>query len=155
LSALAVIVAALLALPVLSVGSNVLRGGTSSTWAHLVSTVLPDYIVTTLWLCAGVALLTALLGVGTAWLVTHFDFPLRRSFDWMLVLPLAMPAYVMAYAYTDLLQFVGPVQSGLRELMGWVLIALQNAFYQLLHAVGVSRSHRRTDRAGTARPCGC
>jgi iron(III) transport system permease protein len=119
LSALAVTVAALLALPVLSVGSNVLRGGTSGTWAHLLSTVLPDYIVTTLWLCAGVALLTAVLGVGTAWLVTHFDFPLRRTFDWMLVLPLAMPAYVMAYTYTDLLQFVGPVQSTLRELTGW------------------------------------
>jgi iron(III) transport system permease protein len=119
LSALAVTVAALLALPVLSVGSNVLRGGTSGTWAHLLSTVLPDYIVTTLWLCAGVALLTTLLGVGTAWLVTHFDFPLRRTFDWMLVLPLAMPAYVMAYTYTDLLQFVGPVQTALRELMGW------------------------------------
>ena len=122
LSALAVIavtVAVLLALPVLSVGSNVLRGGTSGIWAHLWSTVLPGYIVTTLWLCAGVAVLTTVLGVGTAWLVTHFDFPLRRTFDWMLVLPLAMPAYVMAYAYTDLLQFAGPVQSALRELMGW------------------------------------
>ena len=119
LSALAVLLAALLALPVLSVASNVLRGGTSGTWAHLLSTVLPDYIATTLWLCAGVALLTALLGVGSAWLVTHFDFPLRRTFDWMLVLPLAMPAYVMAYTYTDLLQFAGPLQSGLRELMGW------------------------------------
>jgi iron(III) transport system permease protein len=81
--------------------------------------VLPDYIATTLWLCAGVALLTALLGVGTAWLVTHFEFPLRGWFDWMLVLPLAMPAYVMAYTYTDLLQFVGPVQSALRDLTGW------------------------------------
>lgn len=116
---MAVLVAALLALPVLSVGSNVLRGGTSNTWSHLLSTVLPEYIVTTLWLCAGVALLSAILGVGCAWLVTHFDFPLRRSFDWLLVLPLAMPAYVMAYAYTDLLQFAGPMQSGLRDLTGW------------------------------------
>ena len=119
LSFCAIAVGALMALPVLSVLSNVARGGTSGTWAHLLATVLPGYIQTTLWLCAGVALLTTLLGVGTAWLVTHFDFPLRRVFDWMLLLPLAMPAYVMAYAYTDLLQFVGPVQSGLRELMGW------------------------------------
>ena len=100
-------------------GSNVFSGGTSGTWAHLVSTLLPEYIVTTLWLCAGVALMTATLGVGSAWLVTHFEFPLRRSFDWLLVLPLAMPAYVMAYTYTDLLQFVGPVQTWLRETMHW------------------------------------
>ena len=119
LSFCAIAVGALMALPVLSVLSNVLQGGTSGTWAHLLATVLPDYIQTTLWLCAGVALLTTLMGVGTAWLVTHFEFPLRRVFDWMLLLPLAMPAYVMAYTYTDLLQFVGPVQSGLRELMGW------------------------------------
>ena len=126
LAMLAVVVAALMALPVLSVSSSVFQrgsagtaAGTTGTWAHLLSTVLPDYITTTLWLCAGVALLTAWLGVGTAWLVTHFDFPLRRSFDWLLVLPLAMPAYVMAYAYTDLLQFAGPLQSKLRELTGW------------------------------------
>ena len=122
LSVLALVVAALLGLPVLSVGSNVLLGdpsGSSGTWAHLLSTVLPDYIVTTLWLCAGVALLSTVLGVGNAWLVTHFDFPLRRSFDWLLVLPLAMPAYVMAYTYTDLLQFVGPIQTALREWTGW------------------------------------
>jgi iron(III) transport system permease protein len=60
-----------------------------------------------------------MLGVGAAWIVTHFDFALRRSFEWALVLPLAMPAYVMAYTYTDLLQFTGPVQGWLRETMGW------------------------------------
>ncbi len=116
---LAVVIAAAVALPVVSVGSNVFSGGTAGTWSHMASTVLPDYVRTTLWLCAGVGTLTVVLGVGTAWLVTHFEFPLRRSFDWLLVLPLAMPAYVMAYTYTDLLQFVGPVQTWLRETMNW------------------------------------
>ena len=119
LSWLALAIAAAFAWPLASVGSNVFSGGTSGTWAHLVSTLLPEYIVTTLRLCAGVALMTVTLGVGSAWLVTHFEFPLRRSFDWLLVLPLAMPAYVMAYTYTDLLQFVGPLQTWLRETMHW------------------------------------
>ena len=117
---LAVVIAAAVAMPVVSVGSNIFSGGTAGTWSHMASTVLPDYIRTTLWLCAGVGLLSAVLGVGTAWLVTHFEFPLRRSFDWLLVLPLAMPAYVMAYTYTDLLQFVGPVQSWLRGTLHWM-----------------------------------
>lgn len=115
----AAVVALFVALPILSVATNVFSTGTGDTWAHLVSTVLPEYITTTLWLSFGVGSLAALVGVGTAWLVTHFDFPLRRSFEWALVLPLAMPAYVMAYAYTDLLQFAGPLQSWLRATMGW------------------------------------
>ena len=119
LALLAALAAMLLAAPIVSVGSNIFSGGTADTWAHLASTVLPDYIATTVWLCLGVGLCAALLGVGAAWLVTHFDFPMRRTFEWALLLPLAMPAYVAAYAYTDLLQFSGPVQSALRASMGW------------------------------------
>lgn len=119
LGPLALLAAALIAAPIVSVGSNVFSGGTGGTWAHLAATVLPDYVVTTLWLCLGVGIGTMLLGVGAAWLVTHFDFPLRPTFEWALVLPLAMPAYVMAYAYTDLLQFTGPVQGWLRATFGW------------------------------------
>jgi len=115
----ALVVALFVALPIVSVGTNVFSQGTGGTWAHLASTVLPDYITTTLWLCIGVGTSAAVIGVGTAWLVTHFDFPLRRTFEWALVLPLAMPAYVMAYAYTDVLQFAGPVQGWLRTTMGW------------------------------------
>ena len=94
-------------------------GGSGNTWAHLAATVLPDYIVTTLWLCAGVGGGVSLLGVGSAWLVTRHEFAGRAAFEWALVLPLAMPAYVMAYTYTDLLQYVGPVQTALREAFGW------------------------------------
>ena len=112
-------VAALISLPVASVLSNVFSGGTGATWQHLASTVLPDYLVNTLGLCLGVGLGVIVVGVATAWLTAMHDFPGRRIFEWALVLPLAVPAYVLAYVYTDFLQFVGPVQSGLREAFGW------------------------------------
>ncbi len=113
------LVAALAALPVASVGLNLFVGGTSATWAHLSATVLPEYIANSVWLCAGVGLGVALVGVTTAWLTAMHDFPGRRVFEWALVLPLAVPAYVMAYVYTDFLQFVGPVQTFLRDAFGW------------------------------------
>ena len=115
----ALLAAVLIAAPLLSVATHVFSGGTSGTWSHLAATVLPDYVATTLWLCAGVGIGVAALGVGAAWLVTRHEFPLRAQFEWALVLPLAMPAYVMAYTYTDLLQYVGPVQTALREAFGW------------------------------------
>jgi iron(III) transport system permease protein len=115
----ALLAAAMVVVPLLSVGSNVLVGGTAGTWSHLAQTVLPDYIRSTLGLCLGVGAGVTALGVGSAWLVTRHEFPGRASFEWLLVLPLAMPAYVIAYAYTDLLQFVGPVQSWLRATFGW------------------------------------
>ncbi|MBS3916509.1 MAG: iron ABC transporter permease [Sulfuritalea sp.] len=115
----ALTIAVLAAAPIASVWANLFAGGTGDTWAHLAATVLPEYIANTLWLCIGVGGGVILVGVSTAWLVTMHDFPGRRIFEWALVLPLAVPAYVMAYTYTDLLQFVGPVQSGLRERFGW------------------------------------
>ncbi len=115
---LALVLAALVAMPVLSVLANLLAGGTSDTWSHLAATVLPEYIGNTLWLLVGVGTGVTLVGVATAWLTTMHEFPGRRQFEWALVLPMAMPAYVLAYVYTDLLQFVGPVQSFLRESFG-------------------------------------
>lgn len=112
-------VAVAVAVPVVSVAASLFSGGTAGTWAHLAATLLPEYVVTSLLLCLGVGMGVALLGVGAAWLVTHLDFAGRRHFEWLLVLPLAMPAYVMAYTYTDLLQFAGPVQRALREAFGW------------------------------------
>lgn len=81
--------------------------------------VLPDYALTSLVLCVSVGLGVALVGVATAGAVTLFDFRGRRVAEWALLLPLAMPAYVVAYAYTDFLQFSGPLQTGLREAFGW------------------------------------
>jgi iron(III) transport system permease protein len=120
LVAAAVAVAALVTAPLLAVGAAVFTGGTLDTWRHLASTVLPEYVVSTLWLCGGVAAGAAVVGVSTAWLVTAHEFPGRRVFEWALVLPLAVPTYVMAYAYTDLLQFSGPVQTALRSALGLV-----------------------------------
>ena len=119
LRASALLTAALVLVPLVSVGLSVFAGGTAGTWAHLASTVLPDYLVTTLWLCVGVGTGVAALGVGSAWLVTRHEFALRRHFEWALVLPLAMPAYVAAYTYTDFLQYVGPVQTALRQAFDW------------------------------------
>jgi iron(III) transport system permease protein len=78
--------------------------------------VLPEYVASTFWLCLWVGLGTSRgAPVSTAWATVMWDFPGVACLDWALVLPLATPAYVMAYTYTDLLQFVGPVQTGLRE----------------------------------------
>jgi iron(III) transport system permease protein len=119
LVAFSTLIGVLVALPVLSVGANLFVGTTGATWGHLASTVLPEYVINSLLLSLGVGLGVALVGVATAWLTAMTDFPGRRFFDWALLLPLAMPAYVMAYVYTDLLQFVGPVQTLLRETFGW------------------------------------
>lgn len=118
LTVFAVGLAILLALPVLVVLLNLFAPATD-TWRHLVATVLADYIVNSLLLMLGVAFGVIVGGVTTAWITTMCRFPGRRLFEWALLLPMAVPAYVMAYAYTDLLQFAGPVQTGLRELMGW------------------------------------
>jgi iron(III) transport system permease protein len=118
LSVIAVLVAALIALPVLVVLQNVFVPS-HGTWRHLVQTVLGDYVANSLLLMGGVAAGVVFGGVLTAWITTMCRFPGRRVFEWALLLPMAMPAYVMAYAYTDLLQFAGPVQSALREWMDW------------------------------------
>lgn len=110
--------AALVAAPVIVVVLHLFVSG-GSVWAHLVQTVLPRYVTNSLLLMVGVGSGVLVIGVGTAWLVTMLRFPGARIFEWALLLPLAMPAYVIAYTYTGLLDFAGPVQSGLRALMGW------------------------------------
>src|SRR5262245_15601929 len=96
-----------------------LFGGATDTWAHLLETALPRYVLNTALLLALVACGVVSIGVVSAWLVTAYRFPGRDLVEWALLLPLAMPAYVMAYAYTDWLQFTGAVQTTLRELTGW------------------------------------
>ena len=114
----ALVIAALLALPVLFVVSSVFRGG-GETWAHLLATGLPRYVANTALMLVAVAWGVVSMGVLSAWLVTVYRFPGRDTLQWALMLPFAMPAYVMAYVYTDWLQFTGPVQSTLRSLTGW------------------------------------
>ena len=114
----AVAAAVLLTFPLFAVLANVLQAGGGS-FAHLAATVLPRYVGNTALLLLGVSWGVISIGVLSAWLVTAYQFPGRRVLEWALMLPLAMPAYVMAYAYTDWLQFTGPVQTLLRELIGW------------------------------------
>ncbi|WP_092003700.1 iron ABC transporter permease [Polaromonas sp. OV174] len=110
----------LLTLPVLAVALSWLQfnGEARAILLEMLQTVLPDYTWTSLWLCLLVGAGVAAVGMATASAVTLFEFPGRRVFEWALLLPLAMPAYVMAYAYTDFLQYGGPLQSWLRASFG-------------------------------------
>jgi iron(III) transport system permease protein len=119
LSWLAVLFAGAAALPVLAIVARGLGPGGGATWAHLASTVLPAMVANTLVLVAIVGCGVAIGGTLAGWLVARHRFPGSRFFEWALLLPLAMPSYVMAYAYTDFLQYAGPLQSALRALFGW------------------------------------
>ncbi|MDN7999032.1 iron ABC transporter permease [Burkholderia multivorans] len=88
-------------------------------WRHLAAFVLPQALVNTLLLLAGVGAIVSIVGTGCAWLVTAYDFPGRRTLTWALLLPLAVPTYIVAFAYLDLLHPIGPVQSAVRWLLGF------------------------------------
>ena len=107
-----------LALPVLVVlGFVFVPAG--EVWRHLAETVLADYVVNSLLLMLGVAVGTLFIGVSAAWLTTMCQFPGRAVFEWALLLPMAIPAYIIAYTYTGMLDFAGPLQSSLRAWFGW------------------------------------
>ncbi|WP_424991159.1 ABC transporter permease [Fluviibacterium sp. S390] len=114
----ALVVAAVVAAPLIAVGWLALTPG-NGIWMHLWSTTLPRYLSNTLFLMITVGLTTAVTGTVTAWLITMYRFPGARWLEWLLLLPLAIPAYIGAYALTDLLEYAGPVQTGLRSLFGW------------------------------------
>ena len=115
-----VALALLLALPVLTVLFSWAQWNHASAQilTEMANTVLPDYAGTSLLLCLLVSIGVVSMGTVSATAVTLFDFPMRRTLEWALLLPLAMPAYVVAYAYTDYLQFSGPLQTGIREIFG-------------------------------------
>jgi iron(III) transport system permease protein len=113
LAATGLVVAPLVSLMVLALK------GDDEIWPHLIAYVLPVATFNTVLLLAGVALVAAVAGVGTAWLVTAYQFPGRSAFVWLLPLPLAFPTYIVAYVYVDILDAIGPVQSALRALFGW------------------------------------
>jgi iron(III) transport system permease protein len=113
----AMLVAALVALPVLTVALHLFLPD-EGAWRHIARVLLPEYIGNTLLLVSGTAFGVLALGLSTAWLVAVCRFPGRRILEWALVLPLAFPAYVIAYTYTDLLQVSGPVQTFIRDATG-------------------------------------
>ena len=116
LSVFLCLLAGVLLLPILAVLASTLQWNSESAQIlrEMSSTVLPDYALTTLLLCVAVAVGVAVVGMATAAAVTLFDFAGRKTFEWALLLPIAMPAYVVAYAYTDFLQFSGPLQTAIR-----------------------------------------
>ena len=111
-------VALVVALPVLTVFGFLLQPATD-VWRHLAATSLPDYVANSLLLMLGVGAGTLLFGVSTAWVSATCEFPGRRVFEWALLLPMAIPAYIIAYTYTGLLDFAGPLQTTLRGVFGW------------------------------------
>lgn len=111
-------IALLLGLPVIALLFSAFSAE-GELFRHLADTVLFDYLGNTLGLVVGVVLLSLLFGVPTAWLVAMCQVPGRRALQWALMLPMAMPSYIVAYVYTDLLDYSGPLQAGLRALFGW------------------------------------
>jgi len=114
----AAITTAIVVLPILSVLYLALFPD-DNIWPHLIDTTLPRYLWTTLLLMLGVSAITMIIGLSTAWAVTMCEFPGRRFFEWAMLLPFAVPAYVIAYVYTSLLDYAGPVQTAMREWFGW------------------------------------
>lgn len=111
-------VAALVMAPLASLVRIALQGD-AEIWAHLAAYVLPYALTNTLLLLAGVAAITAIVGVGTAWVVTAYQFPGRGVFSWLLPLPLAIPTYIVAYVYVDIFDSLGPLHELLRSIFGW------------------------------------
>ena len=116
--AVLVLVCAVMLAPLLAIAVTA-TGDTANLMPHLLQTVLARYVGNTLLLMTGVGVLAVLFGVSSAWVVSRYHFFGRRVFDWLLVLPAAMPAYIIAYSYTDFLEYAGPVQSVLRAMFGW------------------------------------
>jgi iron(III) transport system permease protein len=114
----AIFIALLVFLPILSIFWLALNPS-DNAWPHLLNTALPRYVSNTLLLCLSVGGLAAAVGTGSAWLVTMYRFKGVRWLEWLLLTPLAIPAYVGAYALVDFLEYAGPVQTGLRAIFGW------------------------------------
>lgn len=115
---LALAIAAIVAVPILAVLAALFTSDVA-LWQRLWATTLPRYIFNSVALMGLTGLLACLIGVSTAWCVSMLEFPGRRILSWLLILPLAAPAYIVAYVYVDLLDFFGPVQSAMRAVFGW------------------------------------
>ena len=112
------LVAFLCAVPILTVFSSVFQPA-SDVWHHLTETVLSDYVLNSLQLIIGVSFGTLTMGITTAWITSVYKFPGRKIFQWLLLLPMALPAYIIAYTYTGMMDFSGPIQTTLRDWFGW------------------------------------
>ncbi len=113
-----VVLSLIAAAPLLAIAIMALHSS-GDIWPHLIENVLPSAVQRTLILMAGVAAIALVTGTGTAWLVTMYRFPGRSLFQWLLLLPLAMPTYIIAFCYIELFDYSGEVQTALRQIFGW------------------------------------
>lgn len=113
-------------------------GSDTELFEHLWATVLSDYIVNTVQLVALVLVFSSIFALPAAWLIAMCDFPGRQYFQWLLMLPLAMPAYVVAYIYTDLFDFSGPIQRALRALFQSDVAIGQYWFFEIRNVPGAA-----------------
>ncbi|MCP9292542.1 ABC transporter permease [Gracilimonas sediminicola] len=111
------VIALLISVPILTVVFSIFTPS-GEIWSHLAETVLGDYIQNSLLLIFGVSFGVIVIGVSSAWLITMCEFPGRKIFEWASILPFAIPAYLMAYIYTDFLDIAGPLQTTIRNLFG-------------------------------------
>ena len=109
-------------------------GDGGGLWGHLVDTVLATYVTNTLLLMGGVGSVAMVFGVSSAWVISRYDFAGRDMLEWMLLLPAAIPAYIIAYCYTDFFEYAGPVQSALRAAFGWQ--SPRDYFFPEIRSVG-------------------
>ncbi len=112
------VITLLLVLPILAIFYTAI-GETDDLFTHLMSTVMPTYIYNTVVLTAGVMLLSLILGIPSAWFMAMCKLPTEKWLQWALVLPLAMPGYIIGYIFTDWFDFAGPIQIFLRDITGW------------------------------------
>ena len=127
------LIALLIALPILTVMGSVFADH-QEIWQHLQETVLKDYILNSLWLMLGVGIGVLVIGVGCAWLVTMCEFCGAGIWEWLLLMPLAAPAYILAYSYNNMLDYFGPVQTGLRSIFGWE--SVDDYWFPSIHNLG-------------------
>ena len=106
-------------MPIVALALLALSPQAAGIWPHLAANVIPRALGDTALLLLGVGCVCGVIGVATAWLVTQYEFPGRKALEWLLVLPLAVPTYITAYIYVEILGFQGPLQSALRGLTGW------------------------------------
>ncbi|MBZ9631188.1 iron ABC transporter permease [Salegentibacter sp. LM13S] len=117
-----------IALPVIAIAVKLLEGP-GETWGHLVDNLLVDYIGNSFFLIFSCSLLVLIMGVGTAWLVARFEFPFRKQLEWLLILPLAIPSYIVAYAYAGVFDYGGSLELILRGLnLEFIRIDIMNKF---------------------------
>lgn len=129
---LAMIILIIVSVPIFTIFLK-LFAPAGESWTHIRSTLLGGYFYNTLLLVVGVAALTSLIGIGTAWIVSSFEFPGRKYFEWLLILPLSVPGYIMAFAYVGFLEYTGPLATFLREQFG---ISFQGPILDIMNLPG-------------------